>query len=587
MTRGQTSTPWKTETPFDPLYIERTILELAPSNLVGFWRHTELSGVVSLDISGHNHDGAYTAVTLGRPGVPGTGKGATSAGYDGAASYNNIYSAGLANDSTLLNGGFETAGAGDPDFWANWNETKGDGALANEVVIVHEGVDSAKMTSGATSNTNVMSDAMVSVPGDVDRLRFFTYGDGANAGRYGIYDITNGVYIVPLTSTGITAEVWGMVPVQYTVPAGCVSVRVEYWCPPVNGGVCYFDAGEVRGMDGFLGDEGTLLAWAKVSAAGVWTDGENRYIVHLKVDNDNYICIKKDDVNNKLQFDYMAGGVLETYSETLISETGWIEVGMTWSKSEDAVKYYYSGLLKQTDTALGVWTGDLLNLTATVGAANITPASVWLGDVGPVPLWNRELTADQIESLFPFTSSYGIFAIGDSKTDDDIWVELLANRLGVAVGCVVTERPTRFGIAGIKTAGMKTYIDDNLSDTTGECKWIVINLGANDVKAPMPTEANWKSNTVSIIDSLQAKFRGVPIYLTKAWRRDYTPDCNTVAGWLDDVLALYSEGVFVGPDERVWLENGDDGATYTIAGTHYNFVGNHQAAAQWQSVLGY
>ena len=64
-----------------------------PSSLIGFWPQNELAGGVSIDYSGLGHDGAYTAVTLGQPGVPGFGM--SSAGYDGATSFNNIYSASL------------------------------------------------------------------------------------------------------------------------------------------------------------------------------------------------------------------------------------------------------------------------------------------------------------------------------------------------------------------------------------------------------------------------------------------------------------------------------------------------------------
>jgi hypothetical protein len=54
---------------------------------------TELSGSVALDASGNGRVGAYTGVTLNQAGI---GDGRPSAGFDGATSYNNAYSAGLA-----------------------------------------------------------------------------------------------------------------------------------------------------------------------------------------------------------------------------------------------------------------------------------------------------------------------------------------------------------------------------------------------------------------------------------------------------------------------------------------------------------
>lgn len=372
-----------------------------PSGLIGFWPQDESAGAVSIDHSGFVHNGAYTAVNLGQPGVP--GMGLTSAGYDGATSFNNIYSAGLANDSTLLNGGFETPGGGGADIWANYAETAGDGALANEVVIVHQGNDSAKMTSGVTSNTNVFGDAMVSIPGAVRRFRFFTYGDGVNAGRYAVYDITNGAYIIPITSTGITAAAWGMVAAQYTVPVGCISVRVEYWCPPVNGGVCYFDAGEVRGMDGFLGDQGTVIVPAQVANVGVWTDGVSRYLFVVGVGANNYITFNKSNVPNTIGFSYSADGVLLSQTTGGLFNTDFAFYSITWDMSAGAtgeVRYFIDGIPSGAmDVGLGTWLGDLLNTAVVLGALSTVPASVWSGNIGPVLLYNEAKTPAEIAYL--------------------------------------------------------------------------------------------------------------------------------------------------------------------------------------------
>jgi len=43
---------------------------------------------------------------------------------------------------------------------------------------------------------------------------------------------------------------------------------------------------------------------------------------------------------------------------------------------------------------------------------------------------------------------------------------------------------------------------------------------------------------------------------------------------------------YLGHDERVWLEGGDDGATMTTDGRHYSAAGQAECAAQWRSVIG-
>jgi hypothetical protein len=138
------------------------------------------------------------------------------------------------------NTSFETAGGGGADIWANWTESVGDGALANETTIVHSGVDAAKFTAGATVNTQIYQTGTVT-PNSNYRLTMWTYGDGTNAGRYYIYDVTNAAEIVGTTSTGVTAAAWTEVIVHFTAPAACVQIRVTLLCPNVNGGIAYFD----------------------------------------------------------------------------------------------------------------------------------------------------------------------------------------------------------------------------------------------------------------------------------------------------------------------------------------------------------
>ena len=363
-----------------------------PSSLVGFWPQNEKSGLVSIDHSGLGHHGAYQGVDLGRAGVPGMGM--TSPFYDGVNDFNNIYSAGLANDNLLLNPGFETPGGGGADIWAGWTETAGDGALANEVVIVHEGVDACKMTSGPTVNTRVQENFAV-LPNMHYRMRIWTQGDGVNAGRFRIRDETNGVDITAGTiSTGITGAAYGMVPYLFTTPAGCVLVSIRLQCPPVNGGVCYFDATEVRRMNGFLGDQGSIIIPLQVANAGVWTDGEIRYAVRIGPSGaDHLLAIYRSAINNQMVVRYLSGGVSRQILINGLTTIDPVFYGITWDISAGAtgeVLVYYAGIQSGiTLVGLGTWGKDLTNATTVVGAVSTVPAQVWLGNIGPALIYNE------------------------------------------------------------------------------------------------------------------------------------------------------------------------------------------------------
>jgi alkaline phosphatase len=150
-------------------------------------------------------------------------------------------------------------------------------------------------------------------------------------------------------------------------------------------------------MDGFLGDEGALLVWAKTSA---WTDGVARNIFMFLVDGSNYIRIVKAVANNTITFDYLAGATSESQSTGSLSNVDFACYAITWSKSGDSVDYYIDGAASgSADTGLGTWAGDLDANRVNIGASSQVPAGIWSGTLGPVALWNKALTADQIRKL--------------------------------------------------------------------------------------------------------------------------------------------------------------------------------------------
>lgn len=118
-------------------------------------------------------------------------------------------------------------------------------------------------------------------------------------------------------------------------------------------------------------------------------------------------------------------------------------------------------------------------------------------------------------------------------------------------------------------------------------KWVLFNLGANDASA-LPAQAVWEADLATILDAMNAAWPSAKVYVMRPWRRGYAAECNSMATWIGNVLATRGAWAFVGPDERVFLENGDDGVTYTSDGIHPTIMdGYNLTAAQWQAVLGY
>jgi hypothetical protein len=155
----------------------------------------------------------------------------------------------IVEDTTpaVVNGGFETAGGGGADIWGTWVETAGDGVIAAETTDPYWGTEAAKLTAGATANTEITQASITTIASTKYYLTFWTKGDGTNAGRYSIYDVSNAAYIVTNVSTAVTGTGWTKYQVSFTTPASCIQIRIELECPAASGGIAYFDQVSVDG----------------------------------------------------------------------------------------------------------------------------------------------------------------------------------------------------------------------------------------------------------------------------------------------------------------------------------------------------
>jgi lysophospholipase L1-like esterase len=145
------------------------------------------------------------------------------------------------------------------------------------------------------------------------------------------------------------------------------------------------------------------------------------------------------------------------------------------------------------------------------------------------------------------------------------------------------------GVLGAKVSDMVARLAADLAVRGANVpyKAMLVNLGVNDMAA-MPAEAAWEADLATILDAAHAKWPTMKVYVMRPWMRGKNAESNTMAGWIATVLSTRGAWAFAGPDERVFLENGDDGVTYTSDGVHpTNPAGYALTAAQWKTVLGY
>ena len=148
----------------------------------------------------------------------------------------------------------------------------------------------------------------------------------------------------------------------------------------------------------FNPDEGTLVAWAKVSDSSVWSDGAADWIVNMRVDSNNIVQFFEN--NGNLYTYYYAGGTQKSISHATTT-TEWFQVVLTWNASSDEAKFYFNGSQQgSTQTGLGTWIGNLSSTQSVIGALNNSGNSSWSGDINDVRLYNHALSPDEIASLY-------------------------------------------------------------------------------------------------------------------------------------------------------------------------------------------
>jgi hypothetical protein len=174
-------------------------------------------------------------------------------------------------------------------------------------------------------------------------------------------------------------------------------------CPLFDGVNDYVNIFTTTFRDAFDEDEGSMMVWAKVADAGVWTDGVSRRALTVGVDGNNRVLLQKSVVANAFEYLYTAGGVSKLRAST-ISSVDWNVFAITWSKSADEVRAYLAGTQQGTTlNGLGVWVGNLSANTTVIGAGSTVPAAVFHGYLAHVAIWDRPLTLTEIEDLAVLT----------------------------------------------------------------------------------------------------------------------------------------------------------------------------------------
>lgn len=185
-----------------------------------------------------------------------------------------------------------------------------------------------------------------------------------------------------------------------------------------------------------------------------------------------------------------------------------------------------------------------------------------------------------------------IVMIGDSKTaPPSTWPDALNESLKTTTG--QDWRYSNKGVAGSTVALMLASIATTIAAVAlpaRQVSTILMNLGVNDSVIPENAgeRVAWEADYIALIDALIAAFPNARCYLMRPWKATFTEArADGFALGIANVVAARSSVASLGPDERDWLEGGDNGATMTYDGTHYSVAGNTTCKTEWLTTLGY
>ena len=138
---------------------------------------------------------------------------------------------------------------------------------------------------------------------------------------------------------------------------------------------------------------GSMSAWFKLDDIDASAD-----IIRALVDSNNFMRIMYHSGDSDLRVIYKAGGTGTTAStdDSIEGDGKWHHVMGTWNNSGN-LKIYLDGELKDTASISGTFSGSIAS--AAIGN-NADEGNYWKGNIDEVSIYNAELTAANVTTLY-------------------------------------------------------------------------------------------------------------------------------------------------------------------------------------------
>lgn len=327
------------------------------------------------------------------------------------------------------------------------------------------------------------------------------------------------------------------------------------------------------------GAEGAAFIIVKADPT-MWGDGIQHWFWIMRASATYYLALQKWSTNDQVRLRRFTVST-DISTGFSISTPLWFCIGMDWSDSAGETKLYINGIQQGATATITVpWSGPIVlnRIGRDAGSGTLYHS----GGLTESIIFNAPLgDAGHLALAGEFANRNIFLGYGDSKTAANVYQHTTS---GLLEGQGLQWDWRNSATSGYTVATSKAVVDAQLAAATYTPLYVLANLGANDVVA-MPVEATWKSDYQYIFDAIKTKWPYIKIYVMRPWRRNYNAECDTLAGWISDLVTANPGVVFLGPDERIFIENGDDGATYSSDGIHPNTAGYKLTGIEWANVL--
>ena len=201
--------------------------------------------------------------------------------------------------------------------------------------------------------------------------------------------------------SGLVAKNWGSLGIP--ADGSYTGVDLAAMSGPKGGLAPYFDGANdfvsiysAALVAAFSGSAGTMMIWAKVYDASIWTYATYRILMIIKNDASNWVDIDRTTANNRIYVIYRANGI-NSAPGIVVSTLDWFHIALTWDAPNDIVRGYLNGVQQGADiNGLGVFSGTPDSRWCCIGAGSNTPTAVFNGYLAHAALWDRALSPSEI-----------------------------------------------------------------------------------------------------------------------------------------------------------------------------------------------